>query len=104
MQATLVALTAESICSAVQAHFISGEILVCGGGVQNGYLLGQLRERAKPAFAVRSTGEFGIDPAWVEAVAFAWLARETLNKRPGNLPMVTGAKQAVVLGGVYFVT
>jgi anhydro-N-acetylmuramic acid kinase len=102
VQATLVELTAESICNAVRAHFQAGEIAVCGGGVQNGYLMSRLRELAKPAMTVRSTGEYGMDPQWIEAVAFAWLARETMSKRPGNLPSVTGAKCATVLGGVYF--
>ncbi len=102
VQATLVELTAESICSAVRAYFQTGEIAVCGGGVQNGYLMNRLRELAKPAITVRSTGEYGMDPKWIEAVAFAWLARETMSKRPGNLPSVTGARCATVLGGVYF--
>jgi len=70
--------------------------------VQNSYLMSRLRELAKPALTVRSTGEYGMDPEWIEAVAFAWLARETMSKRPGNLPSVTGAKCAAVLGGVYF--
>jgi anhydro-N-acetylmuramic acid kinase len=102
VQATLTELTARSIFAATHVQLSSGEILVCGGGVQNGYLMSRLHALSVPHFSVRSTSECGMDPAWIEAVAFAWLARETMNKRPGNLPAVTGAKRAAVLGGVYF--
>ena len=50
---------------------------------------------------VSASDEFGLSADWVEAVAFAWLARERLAKRPGNLPSVTGARRPVVLGGIY---
>jgi anhydro-N-acetylmuramic acid kinase len=50
---------------------------------------------------VLSTMEVGIDPDWVEAMAFAWLAKQTLEIQPGNLPSVTGARHPVVLGGIY---
>ena len=61
----------------------------------------RLKELASPAFSVESTGKHDIDPDWVEAVAFAWLARQAMLKRPGNVPQVTGAEKAAVLGGVY---
>ena len=48
-----------------------------------------------------STEAFGLHPDWVEAVAFAWLAKQTLNGLPGNLPAVTGASHPVVLGAIY---
>lgn len=102
VQATLTELTAESICAAIRLHFQHGEIVVCGGGVQNTFLMERLQALAKPNFIVHSTSKFGMDPAWIEAAAFAWLARETMNKRPGNLPTVTGAKRAAILGGIYF--
>jgi len=102
VQATLVELTAQTICDAVRQHVTSGEMLICGGGVQNDYLMERLRDIAGSSFSVYSTAEFGMDPNWIEAVAFAWLAHETLNKRAGNLPNVTGASQATILGGVYF--
>lgn len=101
VQCTLVELTARSIINAVQKHFASGEILVCGGGVHNSYLMSRLSELAKPHFRVTSTKTYGVDPDWVEAIAFAWLAKQALNCKPGNLPSVTGAKKAAVLGGVY---
>ena len=59
----------------------------------------RLRDRL-PVCSVDSTAICGIDPDWVEAMAFAWLARRTLLGQPGNLPSVTGARDAVVLGKV----
>ena len=50
---------------------------------------------------VSSTAELGLDPDWVEAAAFAWLAYCTMNKKTGNLPSVTGAKHAVILGSIH---
>ena len=101
VQATLVELTARSIINAIKKYFSSGEILICGGGVQNNFLLNRLKELAHP-LTVHSTAEFGVDPAWVEALAFAWLAKQTLDKKTGNLTAVTGAKRSTILGGVYY--
>jgi anhydro-N-acetylmuramic acid kinase len=75
-------------------------VLVCGGGTHNHHLM----QRLQFLFGntqVESTEKYGIHPDWVEAMAFAWLARETLSGRPGNLPDVTGASQATVLGAIY---
>ena len=77
-------------------------ILICGGGARNQFLISRLSEITAPDFTISSTKQFGIDPDWVEAVAFAWLAQQILTRLPGNLPSVTGAKQAVVLGGIYY--
>ena len=54
-----------------------------------------------PDACVESTTAHGLDPDYVEAMGFAWLARETLAGRPGNLPSVTGAKGLRVLGAIY---
>lgn len=54
-----------------------------------------------PGLEVSSTARLNIDPDWIEAMAFAWLAKRTLEGIPGNLPSVTGAQEAVVLGGIY---
>jgi anhydro-N-acetylmuramic acid kinase len=54
-----------------------------------------------PGVVVESTAAHGLDPDYVEAMGFAWLARETLAGRPGNLPSVTGAKGPRILGTVY---
>lgn len=101
VQATLVALTAHSIVNAIKKYFSSGEIFVCGGGAQNGFLLQQIQHIA-PEFSVNTTEKLGVHPDWVEAMAFAWLAKQTLEKKPGNLTAVTGAEKHTILGGVYF--
>lgn len=101
VQATLAELTAHSIVHAVLPHLTQGEILVCGGGARNTFLMSRLQAIAGSHFCVQSTEALGIHPDWVEAVAFAWLARQTMHRQAGNLPSVTGAAQAAVLGGVY---
>ena len=101
VQATLVALTVESISSAIDQFSPSPrEIYLCGGGVHNKNLVEQLRERltGRP---VKLTSELGIDPDWVEATAFAWLAYRTIEGQPGNLPTVTGALHPAILGAIY---
>ena len=101
VQATLCELTARSIAEAVQRHAPStAEVLVCGGGAHNLALMFRLQVLLDE-IPVRSTEDFGIAPAWIEAMTFAWLACRTLAGKPGNLPSVTGARDAVVLGGIY---
>ncbi len=101
VQATLCQLTASTIAQAVKEHHPAAEALyICGGGVHNETVMQQL-EAELPRHKVTSTRELGISPDWVEAIAFAWLAKERLAARPGNLPAVTGASRPVVLGGVY---
>ena len=75
-------------------------MIVCGGGVHNPVLLAALAE-AMPDAIIESSALHGLDPDFVEAMAFAWLARECLAGRPGNLPAVTGAAGPRVLGAVY---
>lgn len=101
VQATLAALTVHSIVTAVdRAIPDGGEVLVCGGGAHNGWLMQELRTRLSPR-AVRDTGDLGIGPDWVEAALFAWLAWRTLNGLSGNLPTVTGARHPVPLGCIH---
>lgn len=102
MQTTLTELTARTVINAIQQHIPSGEILICGGGVHNDFLISRLRTLSHPQFTIDSTKKYGIDPDWMEAMAFAWLARQTLNQLTGNLPSVTGAKRAAILGGIYY--
>lgn len=102
VQATLAELTATSILTAIRSYFSDGEILICGGGVHNTFLMTRLYEQAQPHFSVASTKKYGIDPDWVEAMAFAWLAKQTLQRKPSNLPFVTGAAKPSILGGIYF--
>ncbi len=101
VQRTLCELTAASIAGAIDAHApATREVLVCGGGVHNSLTMERLAERLQP-LEVRSTQSIGFDPDWVEAAAFAWLAARTLDGMTGNLPTVTGATHAVILGGIY---
>jgi anhydro-N-acetylmuramic acid kinase len=76
------------------------EILVCGGGTHNRFLLDLLQRQLSDA-TVASVANYGLDPDWIEAMAFAWLARQTLAGLAGNLPSVTGARRAVPLGAIY---
>ncbi|MHB8680375.1 MAG: anhydro-N-acetylmuramic acid kinase [Rudaea sp.] len=103
VQATLVALTACSIAHAVRTHAPSArEVLVCGGGVRNPVLMRAIADALAP-IPVASTAARGIDPDFVEAMAFAWLARERLADRaPENASNVTGAHGPRVLGAIYF--
>lgn len=98
IQATLIELTACSILNAIE--LTEGEILICGGGVKNKFLLERLKALGKN-FTIDSTAKYHVDPNWVEAIAFAWLAKQTLNRMPGNLPSVTGANRATILGAIY---
>ena len=101
VQATLCRLSARGIADAIKHHApATGEVYVCGGGANNRTLMRMLREEL-PNQSVQSTATLGIDPQWVEAIAFAWLARQTMNGLPGNLPGVTGAAGLRVLGGIY---
>lgn len=102
VQATLVALTAQSISDTFRARigFESAGVFVCGGGAQNPVLMQALRERL-PRCKVQTTEALGIDPAWVEAMAFAWLARQRVEAGAGNCAAVTGASRAAVLGGLW---
>ena len=101
VQATLNALTARTVAHALQAtQPATRRVIACGGGVHNPVLMAALA-RALPGATVESTAAHGIDPDHIEAMGFAWLARQTLLGLPGNLPSVTGAAGARVLGGVY---
>lgn len=101
VQATLCELTARSISAAIHEYAPqTDEVLVCGGGVHNLALMLRL-QLLLDDIRVVSTEEFNTDPDYVEAIAFAWLAKQTLEGNAGNLPSVTGAGQTVVLGGVY---
>lgn len=100
VQATLLELTARSVADALPLPFRKGALRVCGGGAHNAALLARL-QRLLPDVEAASSSVDGIDPDALEALAFAWLARETLAGRPGNLPAVTGARHPVVLGAIY---
>lgn len=102
VQATLLAFTAESITKEIKRITRTDcEVFVCGGGAYNLQLMQALQKRL-PQAKLASTAAFGIAPEWVEAMAFAWLAKQTMERKNGNLSAVTGATREVILGGVYF--
>lgn len=104
VQATLTELTAMSASMQINMFIKANEnssVYVCGGGALNDYLMTRLQAHL-PHCKVETTASLGLNPAWVEAVAFAWLARQTLMGETGNLPAVTGASKGVVLGQVCF--
>jgi anhydro-N-acetylmuramic acid kinase len=101
VQASLLEFTARSVQQALAQHFPEPELLaVCGGGAHNKALVDLLAGSLGDS-RVCTTEELGLAPDWVEAVAFAWLARQCLAREPGNLPQVTGASRAAVLGGIF---
>jgi anhydro-N-acetylmuramic acid kinase len=105
VQATLLELTALTISDSIkQLSENSVEIFVCGGGAYNQLLMQRLWRHLSTDRSIKldTTAALGVDAQWVEAMAFAWLARQTLNHQTGNLCAVTGAEREVILGGVYF--
>ena len=101
IQNTLTELTV-SVCVADIVGYAkeSKELIVCGGGAFNLHLLKRLQV-GLPGLRVSTSEQHGLPPLQVEAAAFAWLARRMLERRPGNLPSVTGAAGLRVLGGLY---
>jgi anhydro-N-acetylmuramic acid kinase len=101
VQATLLALTCHGIADAIQ-QYCSGvqEVYLCGGGARNGAILNLLGQLL-PECSIQLTDALGVEADWVEAVAFAWLARQTLHGIPANLPAVTGARHPCILGAIH---
>ncbi|MCK5829057.1 MAG: anhydro-N-acetylmuramic acid kinase [Methylococcales bacterium] len=100
IQASLCQFTAEAIAEAIQQHApLTNQTLICGGGAHNEYLMQSIRKHL--SHPVSSTAKFGVNPDHVEAMAFAWLAKQTINNLPGNIMEVTGAKAPAILGGIY---
>ncbi|HVL01229.1 MAG TPA: anhydro-N-acetylmuramic acid kinase [Dongiaceae bacterium] len=96
VQATFLELTAVSVANAIASEGGCDRVLVCGGGAHNGVLLTRLQ--ALCGVPVESTQAIGIDPDWVEAMAFAWLARCHVRGEKLDLAPFTGAKRPVLLG------
>ncbi len=101
VQATLLALTSHCIAEAIK-QYCNGvrEIYLCGGGAHNHALVKQLKS-ALPNAQILLTEVLGIEADWMEAIAFAWLAQQTLAGQSANLPDVTGARHPCVLGAIY---
>jgi anhydro-N-acetylmuramic acid kinase len=101
VQATLLALSARTVAQALLAvQPQTRRVIACGGGVHNGALLDALARELRGC-EVETSAAYGLDPDFVEAMGFAWLARETLAGRPGNLPSVSGARGPRILGAIY---
>ena len=101
VQATLCELTAGTIRDAIRKYAPDCKrVLLCGGGTRNRHLCSRIAA-GLPDLKVEPTDDHGAPADWVEAMGFAWLARETMAGRPGNVPAVTGAEKPVILGGVY---
>lgn len=99
VQRTLLELTARSIAAALDNEPLA-QLAVCGGGAKNTLLMARLSELLYPTQVI-TTAALGIDPDWVEAAAFAWLASRTVDGLPGNEPSVTGAAGYRILGAVF---
>ena len=101
VQSTLAEFTAATIEHGITRQPVAiEEVYICGGGAANDDLMRRLYRRLTPRH-FGSTAELGIDPAWVEAAAFAWLAQRTLQGRSGNIAEVTGASGERILGAIH---
>jgi anhydro-N-acetylmuramic acid kinase len=97
---TLVELTAWAIADSLR--FLPAkpnQMFVCGGGAFNSFLVDRIESLT--SLGLSSTSELGVDPQQVEAMAFAWLCRQTLRGRTSSLPAVTGASGPRILGAIY---
>jgi anhydro-N-acetylmuramic acid kinase len=100
VQATLQQLTAATLAAALRQYAPGAALYVCGGGAHNPALLNAIAALIAPN-RVATTAALGLDPDFVEAVAFAWFAKRTLEGLTSSAGGVTGAKGARILGGVY---
>jgi len=104
MQATLTAFTARTIADAIQQHSNNcQEVLICGGGIHNQALLAELQNYLSP-ISIVSTEQHGIPPDWLEAIAFAWFAKHTIEKNMIEINMQHAATVTRILGAIYLGT
>jgi anhydro-N-acetylmuramic acid kinase len=101
IQATLIELTALTIADSISAlPNVPIECFICGGGARNLHLIERIQKR-QPKLLIQTTQQLNIDPDYVEAIAFAWLAKQRINCEPGNIPSSTHASRLGILGGIY---
>jgi anhydro-N-acetylmuramic acid kinase len=101
VQATLLQLSVTSISNAIKNIAKNyDEVLLCGGGAYNPAFL-KLLQGILPSMKVSTTEDYGLTPDCIEAVSFAWLAKQRMENKAANIPDVTGANKKVLLGGVY---
>ncbi|ARN74430.1 anhydro-N-acetylmuramic acid kinase [Oceanicoccus sagamiensis] len=103
IQATLLEFTAQTLNDEInKLPGTANEVYICGGGAYNSQLMLRLEALAHPKL-IANTSQLGVPAEWVEAAAFAWLAKQTLERNHANLVTATGAKETVILGAVYYV-
>lgn len=101
VQTTLLQLSVITICNAIKDVANDyNEVLLCGGGAYNPVFLESIQSLL-PKMKISTTEDYGLTPDCIEAVTFAWLAKQRLENKPANIPGVTGANREVLLGGVY---
>lgn len=101
VQCTLSALTAHSIAATCSNYSNAiTKLYICGGGAHNLFLMEQLSQLL-PNVSVQSTAAVGINPDFLEAMMFAWLAAQTLNNNPLDLSTITGSDKPLLLGAIY---
>ncbi len=101
IQATLIELTALSIADSIwKLPTPKIECFICGGGARNLHLIERIQKRL-PKLLIQTTEQLDIDPDYVEAIAFAWLAKQRIDSEPGNIPSSTHASRQGILGGIY---
>ena len=101
VQASLLALTSQAISSAIIKYCHGAtEVYLCGGGAHNLALVNRLKAEL-PDCSIQLTDQLGIDADWLEAIAFAWLARQTMHGQCANLPEATGARHPCILGAIH---
>lgn len=102
IQRTLLELTAQTITNQLIQFCqpLPDQLYLCGGGAQNRCLIERLASLL-PSISMKTTDDLCLHPDWVEAAAFAWLAKRFIEREPGNLPEVTGASGPRILGALY---
>lgn len=100
IQHTLSHLTAQSVAKTLTEYELD-ELIVCGGGAYNQFLLELLERALPPTIRINTSATYGLQPEQVEAAAFAWLAWANINGVAGNAPQATGATKELILGGLY---
>lgn len=101
VQATLCHLTAITIANAVDSQLLPPkQLYICGGGVHNLHLLASLKALL-PTVDINSTQAININPDFIEAQMFAWLAEKAITHKPVAMEMITGAKRPAILGAFY---
>lgn len=101
VQATLLELSCQAAAQSINQYCIGArEIYLCGGGAHNQSFRNRLADLV-PHCSIGSTNELGLDSDYLEAIAFAWMAQQTMHGKPANLPQATGAKHPCLLGAIY---